>query len=74
MVIKYNNSLYSEPPSIILPTLPDEEMDWKIRTHIDEEKYDNGFIDLEAERNRELIKWEKLNNMIMPLKATTTEF
>ena len=57
--MKHNNSLYcAEPPRVIIPNIPNpnEEMDWKIMEHLDQEKYDNGFEDIEAERNRELIK------------------
>ena len=59
-MIKYNNSLYCEiPPSIIIPPLTQPEYEEEmIRNRIDEENYNNGFIDLEAIRNRELIKNE----------------
>lgn len=63
MNIPYDNSLYcAEPPKIIIPPLPDEEMDWKIMMRIDEENIENGFLDQEAEHIRELIKWEELKS------------
>ena len=77
MNISYDNSMYDPTPNEPLLTIPvnpeEEEMEWKIMMRIDEEKYNNGFIDTEEIRDRELIKWEKLNNMIVPLKETITE-
>lgn len=78
MNISYDNSMYDPTPKeplICIPVNPEEEeMEWKIMMRIDEEKYNNGFEDIEAVRNRELIKWEESKNLIMPLKATIMEF
>ena len=72
-----NNSLYTtNPPVIVIDHVenPYEDMDWKIMMKLDEENYFvNSFIDLEAERNRELIKWEELKKPTMPLKVTIME-
>jgi len=58
MKCKYNNSLYCPiPPSIIIlePSTPQDELDWIIRTKLDEENYENSYEDIEAVRVRELI-------------------
>lgn len=55
-MIAYDNSMYTtNPPSIIAePIFPIDIENEAIRNHIDEENYDNGFIDMEEIRNREL--------------------
>ena len=71
-MIAYDNSMYCTIPPVIIEPVenPNEDLDWKIMMKIDEENYfANGFIDLEAERNRELIKWEELKKPVMPLKV-----
>lgn len=48
-----NNHFTTNPPSISTPTM---ELEEQIQYKLDEENYFfNGFIDLETERNRELI-------------------
>ena len=77
MNIKYDNSMYDPTPNeplICIPTDPNEEMEWKIMMRIDELNYDNGFEDIEAIRNRELIKWENAKNMTVPLQIITSVF
>ncbi len=72
---KYH-SIYSEnPPSIIVePPLPTEWVEETIRNRIDEEKNENSFIDNEAARIRELIKWEESKKPEMPLMITIMAF
>lgn len=76
-MIAYDNSMYCTIPPVIIEPVenPNEDLDWKIMMKIDEENYfANSFIDLEAERNRELIKWEELKKPEMPLKAIIMEY
>ena len=58
-MIKYTSYL----PNDILPQTPNEFEDDKIYNHLAEEHYwVNGYVDIENERVRELIKWEKSKN------------
>ena len=68
--MKHNNSLYcAEPPRVIIPNIPNpnEEMDWKIMEHLDQEKYDNGFVDIDEAQIRELIKNGKNETIRQPI-------
>lgn len=61
MMIKYDNSLYTTiAPEIEFGADYGEDAVEQIQNHIDEENYwVNGFVDVDTEQIRELIKWEE---------------